>query len=76
MRTGFGTFLTCRRVRPMGKRHASTWVGRSQSDDLTAQYAKQDAVAAPTTPAEFAAFVTAEQVKWKAVVAATGVKFE
>jgi len=51
-------------------------VGRSQSDDLTAQYAKQDAVAAPTTPAEFAAFVTAEQVKWKAVVAATGVKFE
>jgi tripartite-type tricarboxylate transporter receptor subunit TctC len=46
------------------------------SDDLKAQYAKQDAVAAPTTPAEFAAFVTAEQVKWKAVVAATGVKFE
>jgi tripartite-type tricarboxylate transporter receptor subunit TctC len=47
-----------------------------RSDDLKAQYAKQDAVAAPTTPAEFAAFVTAEQVKWKAVVAATGVKFD
>ena len=46
------------------------------SDDLKAQYAKQDAVAAPTTPAEFAAFVTAEQAKWKEVVAATGVKFE
>jgi tripartite-type tricarboxylate transporter receptor subunit TctC len=47
-----------------------------RSDDLKAQYAKQDAVAAPTTPAEFAAFVTAEQAKWKEVVAATGVKFD
>ncbi|HEV2955799.1 MAG TPA: tripartite tricarboxylate transporter substrate binding protein [Xanthobacteraceae bacterium] len=46
------------------------------SDDLKAQYAKQDAVAAPATPAEFAAFVTAEQAKWKEVVAATGVKFD
>ena len=46
------------------------------SDDLKAQYAKQDAVAAPTTPAEFAAFVTAERAKWKEVVAATGVKFD
>jgi tripartite-type tricarboxylate transporter receptor subunit TctC len=46
------------------------------SDDLKAQYAKQDAVAAPTTPAEFAAFVRAEQAKWKDVVAATGVKFD
>jgi len=47
-----------------------------RSDDLKAQYAKQDAVAAPTTPAEFAAFVTAEQAKWKEVVVATGVKFD
>jgi tripartite-type tricarboxylate transporter receptor subunit TctC len=47
-----------------------------RSDDLKAQYAQQDAVAAPTTPAEFAAFVTAEQAKWKEVVAATGVKFD
>jgi tripartite-type tricarboxylate transporter receptor subunit TctC len=46
------------------------------ADDLKAQYAKQDAVAMPTTPDEFAAFVMAEQVKWKAVVAATGVKFD
>jgi tripartite-type tricarboxylate transporter receptor subunit TctC len=30
----------------------------------------------PTTPAEFAAFVTAEQAKWKEVVAATGMKFD
>jgi len=47
-----------------------------RSDDLKAQYAKQDAVAAPMTPDEFTAFVTAEQVKWKAVLAATGVKFD
>jgi tripartite-type tricarboxylate transporter receptor subunit TctC len=47
-----------------------------RSDDLKAQYAKQDAVAAPTTPAEFAGFVTTEQGKWKEVVAATGVRFE
>ncbi len=47
-----------------------------RSDDLKAQYAKQDAVAAPTTPAEFAAFVTAERAKWKPIVAATGVKFD
>jgi len=47
-----------------------------RADDLKAQYAKQDAVAMPTTPDEFAAFVMAEQVKWKAVVAATGVKFD
>ena len=46
------------------------------ADDLKAQYAKQDAVAAPTTPAEFAAFVTAERAKWQAVVAATGVKLD
>jgi tripartite-type tricarboxylate transporter receptor subunit TctC len=47
-----------------------------RSDDLKAQYAQQDAVAAPTTPAEFAAFVIAEQTKWKPVVAATGMKFD
>jgi tripartite-type tricarboxylate transporter receptor subunit TctC len=47
-----------------------------RADDLKVQFAKQDAVAAPTTPEEFAGFVTAEQVKWKAVVAATGVKFD
>jgi tripartite-type tricarboxylate transporter receptor subunit TctC len=47
-----------------------------RSDDLKAQYAKQDADAAPTTPEEFAAFVTAERAKWKEVVTATGVKFE
>jgi tripartite-type tricarboxylate transporter receptor subunit TctC len=46
------------------------------SDDLKAQYAKQDAVASPTTPAEFTAFVTAERAKWKEVVDATGVKLD
>jgi tripartite-type tricarboxylate transporter receptor subunit TctC len=47
-----------------------------RSDDLKAQYAKQDAVATPTTPAEFTAFVIAERARWKDVVAATGVKFD
>jgi tripartite-type tricarboxylate transporter receptor subunit TctC len=47
-----------------------------RSDDLKAQYAKQDALAAPTTPAEFAAFVTAERARWKDVVVATGVKLD
>jgi tripartite-type tricarboxylate transporter receptor subunit TctC len=46
------------------------------SEDLKAQYAKQDAVAAPTTPAEFAAFVIAERARWKDVVLATGVKLD
>jgi tripartite-type tricarboxylate transporter receptor subunit TctC len=47
-----------------------------RSDDLKAQYAKEDAVAAPTTPAEFVAFVKTEQAKWKEIVVATGVKFD
>ena len=47
-----------------------------RADDLKAQYAKQDARATPTTPAEFAAFVIEERARWKDVVAATGVKFD
>jgi tripartite-type tricarboxylate transporter receptor subunit TctC len=47
-----------------------------RADDLKAQYAKQDAAATPTTPAEFAAFVIEERARWKDVVAATGVKFD
>jgi tripartite-type tricarboxylate transporter receptor subunit TctC len=46
------------------------------SDDLKAQYAKQDAAASPTTPAEFTAFVTAERARWKDVVVATGAKLD
>jgi tripartite-type tricarboxylate transporter receptor subunit TctC len=46
------------------------------SDDLKAQYAQQDAVALPTTPEEFKAFVLAEQAKWKEVVAITGMKLD
>jgi len=47
-----------------------------RADDLKAQYAKQDAVASPTSPAEFAAFVIEERARWKTVVEATGVKFD
>jgi tripartite-type tricarboxylate transporter receptor subunit TctC len=59
----------------LAKIHAAA-TAALRSDDLKAQYAKQDAAASPTTSAEFTAFVTAERAKWKDVVTATGVKFE
>jgi tripartite-type tricarboxylate transporter receptor subunit TctC len=59
----------------LNKIHAAATAALS-SDDLKAQYAKQDAAASPTTPAEFAAFVRTEQAKWKPIVAATGAKFD
>src|SRR5262249_15304894 len=59
----------------LNKIHAAATAALS-SDDLKAQYAKQDAVAAPTTPAEFVAFVTAERARWKDVVVATGAKLD
>jgi tripartite-type tricarboxylate transporter receptor subunit TctC len=59
----------------LNKIHAAATAALS-SDDLKAQYAKQDAVASPTTPAEFTAFVTAERARWKDVVVATGAKLD
>jgi tripartite-type tricarboxylate transporter receptor subunit TctC len=47
-----------------------------QSAELKQQFATQSALPSPTTPAEFAAFVKAEQAKWGPVVQATGVKLE
>ncbi len=47
-----------------------------RSDAIKQQLASQDAVPAPVTPAEFAAFVKAEQAKWRPVVIATGAKLE
>lgn len=47
-----------------------------QSADLKKQFEGQSAVAAPTTPEEFAAFITSEQAKWGPVVTATGVKLD
>jgi tripartite-type tricarboxylate transporter receptor subunit TctC len=46
------------------------------SAELKKQFDSQNAVPSPTTPAEFAAFVTAEQAKWGPVVRATGAKLE
>jgi tripartite-type tricarboxylate transporter receptor subunit TctC len=40
------------------------------------QFEERATLADPTTPAEFAAFVTAERVRWKDVVVATGVKLD
>ena len=47
-----------------------------QSAELKQQFATQSALPSPTTPAEFATFVKAEQAKWGPVVLATGVKLE
>ena len=47
-----------------------------RSDAIKQQLASQDAVPSPVTPAEFAAFVKAEQAKWRPVVIATGAKLE
>jgi tripartite-type tricarboxylate transporter receptor subunit TctC len=47
-----------------------------RSPELKKQFDSQDAVPAPMTPAEFAAFVKSEQAKWGPVVTATGAKLE
>jgi tripartite-type tricarboxylate transporter receptor subunit TctC len=46
------------------------------SAELKKQFDSQNAMPSPTTPAEFAAFVMAEQAKWGPVVRATGAKLE
>ena len=46
------------------------------SDEFKRQVESQNATPAPMTPAEYAAFVKAEQAKWGPVVAATGAKLE
>jgi tripartite-type tricarboxylate transporter receptor subunit TctC len=46
------------------------------SAELKKQFDSQNAAPSPTTPAEFAAFVQAEQAKWGQVVRATGAKLE
>jgi tripartite-type tricarboxylate transporter receptor subunit TctC len=46
------------------------------SDEFKRQVESQNAAPAPMTPAEYAAFVKAEQAKWGPVVAATGAKLE
>jgi len=47
-----------------------------QSTELKQQFETQHAFPSPSTPAEFAAFVKAEQAKWGPVVLTTGVKLE
>jgi tripartite-type tricarboxylate transporter receptor subunit TctC len=51
-------------------------VATLRSAELKKLFESQDAVPAPTSPAEFAAFVKAEQAKWGPVVVATGAKLE
>jgi tripartite-type tricarboxylate transporter receptor subunit TctC len=47
-----------------------------RSDEVKKQFQSQDAVPAPSTPAEFAALVKSEQAKWGPIVVATGAKLE
>jgi tripartite-type tricarboxylate transporter receptor subunit TctC len=47
-----------------------------RSAELKKHFDTQDAVASPTTSAEFAAFVKSEQAKWEPVVVTTGIKLE
>jgi tripartite-type tricarboxylate transporter receptor subunit TctC len=46
------------------------------SAEIKKQFDSQDAVPAPMTPGEFAAFIQAEQSKWGPIVVATGAKLE
>jgi tripartite-type tricarboxylate transporter receptor subunit TctC len=47
-----------------------------RSAELKKQFDNVHAIPAPTTPAEYAAYVKAEQAKWGPVVAATGIKLD
>ena len=55
-------------------RRAATTTLRSA--ELKKHFDTQDAVPSPTTPAEFAAFVKAEQAKWGPVVTTIGIKLD
>ena len=47
-----------------------------RSAELKKHFDTQDALPSPSTPAEFTAFVKAEQAKWGPVVTALGIKLE
>ena len=51
-------------------------LGALRSAELKKHFDTQDAVPSPTTPAEFAAFVKAEQAKWGPVVTTIGIKLD
>jgi tripartite-type tricarboxylate transporter receptor subunit TctC len=51
-------------------------VATLQTAELKAKFESQSALASPSTPEAFAAFIKAEQAKWGPVVAATGVKLD
>jgi len=46
------------------------------SAEIKQQFDSQNSTPAPSTPAEYAAFVKAEQAKWGPIVIATGAKLE
>jgi tripartite-type tricarboxylate transporter receptor subunit TctC len=58
------------------KRLRDAAIATLQSAELKKKFDSQNALASPTTPEQFAAFIKAEQAKWGPVVAATGVKLD
>jgi tripartite-type tricarboxylate transporter receptor subunit TctC len=55
--------------------HAAA-VAALRSPEVVDTFTKQSAIAAPTKPEEFAAFVREERTKWAPIVQATGAKME
>jgi tripartite-type tricarboxylate transporter receptor subunit TctC len=49
-------------------------VAALKSKAVDEQFAKVGGIASPTTPQEYAAFITAEQAKWSKIVQAIGFK--
>ena len=58
------------------RRLRDTAISTLGSAELKEQFATHDAVASPSTPEEFTAFVQAEQAKWGPVVTAVGIKLD
>jgi tripartite-type tricarboxylate transporter receptor subunit TctC len=58
------------------RRLRDTAISTLGSAELKEQLATHDAVASPSTPEEFTAFVQAEQAKWGPVVTAVGIKLD
>ena len=71
-----GLFAPAGVPRPIIERLAGAVAKAVKSPDLVAQYRAQGTEPVGNTPAEFAAFVTSEQAKWRKVIRAAGVKLD
>lgn len=71
-----GLFAPAGVPRPIVDKVAGAVAKAAKAPDLLAQYRAQGTEPVGNTPAEFAAFVKAEQAKWSKVIRATGVKLD